>query len=147
MLAAFSVKTSKNLSMVFDIFGICTLNSLSIQINHQPDATIFQFIILTFIYSPTCFGRSSTHHQELNDCSSSLWFYLRIVVIAMLCSWLGWPKTCWAVNKCQDNKLKNCCIWLVIYLNCMMMHGLTNLKLNILCLIFFVRGREGGWWW
>jgi len=28
-----------------------------IQINHQPDATIFQFIILTFIYSSTGFGR------------------------------------------------------------------------------------------
>jgi hypothetical protein len=27
------------------------------------------------------------------------------------------PETCWAVNKCQDNKLKNCCIGLVIYLN------------------------------
>jgi hypothetical protein len=24
--------------------------------------------------------------------------------------------------------MKNCCIWLVIYLNCTMMHGLTNLK-------------------
>ena len=39
------------------------------------------------------------------------------------------PETCWAVNKRQDNKLKNCCIRLVIYLNCtVMMHGLTNLK-------------------
>jgi len=28
-----------------------------IQINYQPDATVFQFIILTFIYSSTCFGR------------------------------------------------------------------------------------------
>jgi hypothetical protein len=28
----------------------------AIQINHQPDATIFQFIILAFIYSSTCFG-------------------------------------------------------------------------------------------
>jgi hypothetical protein len=28
----------------------------TIQINHQPDATIFQFIILTFVYSSTCFG-------------------------------------------------------------------------------------------
>jgi hypothetical protein len=28
----------------------------------------------------------------------------------------------------QDNKLKNCCIRLVIYLNCTMMHRLTNLK-------------------
>ena len=45
-----------------------------IQINHQPDATIFQFIILTFIYSSTCFGRFPAHHQELNDCSGSLWF-------------------------------------------------------------------------
>ena len=25
-------------------------------------------------------------------------------------------ETCWAVNKRQDNKLENCCIWLVIYL-------------------------------
>jgi len=28
------------------------------------------------------------------------------------------PETCWAVNKSQDNKLENCCIWLVIYLSC-----------------------------
>jgi hypothetical protein len=26
-------------------------------------------------------------------------------------------ETCRAVNKRQDNKLENCCIWLVIYLN------------------------------
>jgi hypothetical protein len=41
------------------------------------------------------------------------------------------PETCWAVNKRQDNKLENCCIKLVIYLNCTMMHGLTNLKFYI----------------
>ena len=133
----------------------------TIQINQQPDATIFQFIILTFLYSSTCFGRFPAHHQEL-DCSGSLWFYLRIVVIAVLCSWSGrparprtqhgyhhdtkvkpeaatavvellmmggkTPETCWAVNKHHDNKLKNCCIRLVIYLNCTMTHGLTNLK-------------------
>ena len=90
-------------------------------------------------------GVFSAHHQELNDCSGSLWFYLRIVVIVVLCSWSGrqhdyhydtklkleaataiiellmmgekTPETCWAVNKRQDNKLKNCCIRLVIYLN------------------------------
>jgi hypothetical protein len=39
--------------------------------NHQPDATIFHFIILTFVYSSTCFGRFSAYNQELNDCSSS----------------------------------------------------------------------------
>ena len=43
-----------------------------------------QFIILTFIYSSTCFGRHHAHHQELNTCSSSLWFYLRSVVTAVL---------------------------------------------------------------
>jgi len=137
-------------------------NHLKIQINHQPDATIFQFIILTFIYSSTCFGRSPARHQKLNDCSGSLWFYPRIVVIVVLCSWSGQParprtqhgyhhdtkvkpeaatavnellmiggrtpETCWAVNKRQDNELENCCIWLVIYLNCTMTHGLTNLE-------------------
>ena len=41
------------------------------------------------------------------------------------------PETCWAVNKRQENKVKNCCIRLVIYLNCTMMHGLTNLKFYI----------------
>ena len=35
-----------------------------------------QFILLTFIYSSTCFKRSHAHHQELNNCSSNLWFYL-----------------------------------------------------------------------
>jgi hypothetical protein len=41
-------------------------------------------IILTLIYSSTCFRRPYAHHQELNICSSSLWFYLRSVVIAVL---------------------------------------------------------------
>jgi len=36
-----------------------------------------------------CFGRFPAHHQELNDCSGSLWFYLRIVAIGVLCSWSG----------------------------------------------------------
>ena len=85
---------------------------------------IFQFIILTFIYSATCFGCFPADHQELNDCSGNLWFYLRIVVTVVLCSWSGRP----AVNKRPDNNLENCCICLVIYLNCTMMHGLINLK-------------------
>jgi hypothetical protein len=29
---------------------------------------------LTFIYSSTCFGHPHAHHQELTNCSSSLWF-------------------------------------------------------------------------
>jgi hypothetical protein len=63
------------------------LSYYCVQINHQPDATVFQFIILTFIYSSTYFGRFPARYQQLNDCSGSLWFYLRIVVIVVLCSW------------------------------------------------------------
>jgi hypothetical protein len=62
----------------------------TIQINHQPDATIFQFFILTFIYSSTCFGCFPAHHQELDDYSGSIWFYFRIVVTVVLYSWSGW---------------------------------------------------------
>jgi hypothetical protein len=36
------------------------------------------------MYSSTCFGRPHAHHQELNNCSSSLWFYRWSVVIAVL---------------------------------------------------------------
>jgi hypothetical protein len=42
------------------------------------------------------------------------------------------PKTCWAVNERQDGEMKNCCIWLVICLNCTMMHVLTNLTFKML---------------
>ena len=33
------------------------------------------------MYSSTCFGRPHAHHQELNNCSSSLWFYRWSVVV------------------------------------------------------------------
>jgi len=46
---------SENSLRIFPVF-------IQIQINHQPDATVFQFIILTFIYSSTCFGRFPAHH-------------------------------------------------------------------------------------
>jgi hypothetical protein len=52
-------------------------------------------------------------------------------VIELLMMGAKMPETCWAVNKRQDNKLKNCCIRLVIYLNCTMMLELTNLKFYI----------------
>jgi glucan phosphoethanolaminetransferase (alkaline phosphatase superfamily) len=108
-----------NENQLHELFGTGVLHL--IQINHKPDATIFYFIILTFVYSSTFFGYFPAHHQELNDCSGSLWLYLLIVVIVVLCLWSGRPA----------NKLKSCCIKLVIYLNCTMMHGLTNLKFYI----------------
>jgi len=48
-----------------------------------------QLCHLTFIYSSTCFGRPHAHHQELNNCSSNLWFYLRSAVIAVLLVVIG----------------------------------------------------------
>jgi hypothetical protein len=78
--------------MLFAMFKICkSVHHHTIRIYCQPNATILQFIILTFIYSSTCFGRFPAHHQELDDCSGSLWFYLRIVATVMLCSWSGRP--------------------------------------------------------
>jgi hypothetical protein len=37
-----------------------------------------------FMHSSTSFGRLHAHHQELNNRSSILWFYLLSVVIAVL---------------------------------------------------------------
>jgi hypothetical protein len=55
----------------------------------------FEFIILTFVYSSTCFGRFPAHHQELNDCSGSLWFYLpATAVIEFLMMGGKTPETC-----------------------------------------------------
>jgi hypothetical protein len=35
------------------------------------------------MYSLTCFGRPHDHHQDLNNYSSSLWFYRWRVVVAV----------------------------------------------------------------
>ena len=69
----------------FHIFKVCkSVHHHTIQINHQLDATISQVYYLTFMYSSTCFGSPHAHHQELNYCSSSLWFYRWSVVVAVL---------------------------------------------------------------
>jgi hypothetical protein len=36
------------------------------------------------MYGSTCFGRPHAHHLELNNRSSSLWFYRWSVVVAVL---------------------------------------------------------------
>ena len=51
---------------------------------NQLDATISQVYHLMFVYVSTCFGRLQDHHQELNNCSSSLWFYRWSVVVSVL---------------------------------------------------------------
>jgi hypothetical protein len=70
-------------------------------------------------------------HEQQHDChhDTKVKPEAATAVVELLMMGGRTPETCWAVNKCQDNKLENCCVWLVIYLNCTMMHGLTNLKL------------------
>jgi hypothetical protein len=87
VLFGFKYRMCYNLNVKFEVCK--SVHHRTIQINHQPSATSFQFIILTFVYSSTCFGRFPAHRQELNDCSGSLCFYLSIVVTVVLCSWSG----------------------------------------------------------
>jgi hypothetical protein len=70
----------------------CNSNKSPTTCNNSP------VYFLTFIYSSTYFGHFPAHHQELNDCSGSLWFYLRIMVTVMLCSWLG---RLWGIGVCN----------------------------------------------
>jgi hypothetical protein len=74
------------------------------------------------------------HHQELNDCSGSLWFYLLIVVTVVLCSWSGWPAGRPDHKHSTTVTTMVVVIYLnlvVIYLNCTIMHGLKNLEVYI----------------
>jgi hypothetical protein len=82
VLFTFYIQCVLNLNVKFKVCK--SVHHRTIQLNHQPDATIFQFIILTFVYSSTCFGRFAVHHQELNYCSGNLWFNRFSVVIVLL---------------------------------------------------------------
>jgi hypothetical protein len=103
-------KISYHIISSFHKFKVCKSmhHHHTIQINYQPDATIFQFIILTLIYSSTCFGCLPVHHQELNDCSGSLWFYLRIVVTVMLFSWSGPTTNTARLSPRYEGKIRSC---------------------------------------
>jgi hypothetical protein len=58
------------------------------------------------MYSSICSGRPHVHRQELNNCSSSLWFYRRSVVVAVLLVVVGpGPRYC---NVIQTRLSCNC---------------------------------------
>jgi len=80
-------RTPKYASRVVRILSASQLSSLkNFKYINQPDATISQVYYLTFtrMYSSTCFGHPHAHHQELNSCNNSLWFYRFSVVVAVL---------------------------------------------------------------
>jgi hypothetical protein len=55
-------------------------------------------------------------------------------VIELLIMGMRMPETCWAILKRQVTNLRNCCMWLVVSFECMMMHGLANPKLICFCM-------------
>jgi len=137
-----SVGTKK---VVFDCFSILLTLYLSgksketIQINHQPDAKIFQFIILTFIYSSKCFGRSPPIiRSSMTAVKASGFTFVSWWQPCCVRGRVGPTTNTARLSPRYEDKTRgcfriinwkiNCCIWLVIYLNCTMMHGLTNLK-------------------
>ena len=65
-----------------------------------------------FVVGPA--RRQTQHHYHHN---TKVKPEAATAVIELLMMGGKMPETCWAVNKRQDNKLKNCCIRLVIYLN------------------------------
>ena len=66
-------------------FKFCkSVHHRTIQINQPTRCNYFSSLLLEFIYDSTCFGRPHAHHHELNNCSSSLWFYRWSVVVAVL---------------------------------------------------------------
>jgi hypothetical protein len=66
VLFTFYIQGVLNLNVKFKVCK--SVHHRTIQINHQPDAAIFYFLILTFVYSSTFFGRFPARHKELNDC-------------------------------------------------------------------------------
>jgi hypothetical protein len=58
-----------------DTFRVCkSVHHRSFKWINQPNAAISQVYYLSFKYSSTCFGHPHVHHQELDNCCSSLWF-------------------------------------------------------------------------
>jgi len=69
------LRASEDCTSFFFLFRLCkSMLHHTFKWINQPDAAISQVYYLSFKYSSTCFGHPHAHHQELNNCSSSLWF-------------------------------------------------------------------------
>jgi hypothetical protein len=110
--------------LFFNVFKVCkSVHHCTIRTITNQMQQFSSFIILTFIYSSTCFGRFSIHHQELtvvlcswsgqlarpqtqHDChhDTKVKPEAATAVIELLMMGGKMPETCSAVNKRQDNK-------------------------------------------
>ena len=117
-LFIFSVNTNDHTIILFwfarpstnGVVNVLTFRHWSFTFNSNKSPTWcnnFSVYYPDVFYNSTCLGRFPAHHQELNDCSSSLWIYFLIVVADVLCSWSGrpaWPRT---QHVCHDDKKVN----------------------------------------
>jgi hypothetical protein len=111
-------------------FKVCkSVHHHTIQINQPARCNHFSSLLLHVYVELNVFRAFSRHHQELNNCSSSLWFYrwnvvgpehcyhhaptvkpeAATAVIELLMMGVRTPETCWALHKRQVINLRNCC--------------------------------------
>jgi hypothetical protein len=113
-------------------------NSYSVQVNHQPDATVSPvyypdiYLQLNTFWASSCplsgaqhlqlqplvlpsyrgdsraVVRSRPEHEQQHSChhDTKVKPETATAVVELLMTGVKMPETCWAVNKCQDNKLE-----------------------------------------
>jgi hypothetical protein len=66
-------------------FKVCkSVHHHTILINQPTRCNSLSSLLFDVMYNSECFGRPHAHYQELNNCSSSIWFYRWSVVLALL---------------------------------------------------------------
>ena len=87
-----------------------SLHHHAIQISQPTRCNDFSSLFLDVYYGSTCFGRPHAHHQELNICSSSLWFYSWSVEVAVLLLVVGLarPRATALLSPLSDGKTRGC---------------------------------------
>ena len=90
--------------------GYLQIKAFNFQINQPTRCNNSSSYYLTFMYSSTCFGRPHSHHQECNNCSSSLWFYLWNLLVAVMLVVVGpaRPQPTALLTPRSNGKIRGC---------------------------------------